>query len=125
MKKLRLFNVTKPRRFKTPSAPAHLEEFASKRMLEDGIKCPICHHVYGDANGFHAPCDHLAAHYGPFGWELAPHEVVKCLTGASAFRVIETLAIQGNNVVKVASDDAADLDWVVWKKASQPATMVA
>lgn len=125
MKKLRLFNVRKPQTFKTPNAPHALEAYASKAMIEDVIRCPTCNHVYADADGFHDPCEHLLSHFGPFGWELPPHPATECLKGAAAFRVIETLALQGHDVTKVVSGELQDSDWLVWRKPSVPSTMVA
>lgn len=125
MKKCRLFNVRKPTSYKTPNAPYDLEAYASKMTLENGIRCPVCHHLYGDANGFHAPCEHLAAHFGPFGWELPPHPAAECLTGVAAFRIVETMALQGSDVTKVSSGELQDHDWLVWKKPSKSMSMVA
>ena len=116
MKKIRLYALTKPQSFTTPSAPASLEAYASKMPLEGGIRCPVCNHLYGDENGFHEPCEHLQAHFGPFGWELPPHPAVDCLTGNAAFRVVETMAMQGSDVTKVTSGELQDHDWLVWKK---------
>ena len=123
--KSRLFAVRKPHPFTTPKAPASLEAYASKANLQDGIRCPTCKHLYGDANGFHEPCEHLHAHYGPFGWELPPHQATECLQGNAAFRIIETMSIQGSDVTKVTSGELQDTDWLVWKKQTKSLSKVA
>ena len=119
--------MKKPFPYKTPTAPAELESVASVHHIDSVIRCPTCGRVYGDHNGFHKPCEHLVAHFGPFGWERTPHkggDVARCITGESAFKLIDLLVKQGRPLVKVTSGEN-DSDWLVWSKPAVVARMVA
>ena len=97
---------------KTPAAPIILTLSAVHRKLDDGIRCPVCGHLYGDAKGFNDPCPHLIAHFGPCGWETLPPNAEE---GPKAFRVFAALTGMGNPVYKVESG-IEDVDWIAWAK---------
>lgn len=104
--------------------PSSVANAAIQTNLAD-VRCPTCGHSYAKRQadgtvGLYRPCKHLIAHFGPFGWEVAPDRATNQTVGFQAARAFQAIARQG--VVTHVQSGTNDHDWLVWK---QPTTTAA
>jgi hypothetical protein len=104
--------------------PKAVQKVAIQTNIQD-VCCPTCGDHYAKRQsdgtvGLYRPCQHLIAHLGPFGWEVAPDHATTQTSGFQAAKAFQAIASHG--LVTHVQSGTNDHDWLVWK---QPATTAA